>query len=110
MCWVHDAPTVRFRCRNRRFSHVCPTQADVPCRGPGASGRPALAPRLLPDGLGGNRRRIAELLSDLDATVAWAKSQGGDTSRLGIMTPLPPDRSAPMRSTLTAPASPPAMP
>src|SRR4030088_3680217 len=27
----------------------------------------------------------AELLSDLDATVAWAKSQGGDTSRLGIV-------------------------
>jgi carboxymethylenebutenolidase len=27
----------------------------------------------------------AELFADLDATVAWAKSQGGDTSRLGIM-------------------------
>ena len=27
----------------------------------------------------------AELMSDLDATVAWAKSQGGDTSRLGII-------------------------
>jgi carboxymethylenebutenolidase len=26
-----------------------------------------------------------ELLSDLDNTVAWAKSQGGDTSRLGII-------------------------
>jgi carboxymethylenebutenolidase len=26
-----------------------------------------------------------ELFGDLDATVAWAKSQGGDTSRLGIM-------------------------
>ncbi|MBV9462062.1 MAG: dienelactone hydrolase family protein [Bradyrhizobium sp.] len=26
-----------------------------------------------------------ELLSDLDATVAWAKAQGGDTSRLGII-------------------------
>jgi carboxymethylenebutenolidase len=26
-----------------------------------------------------------ELLSDLDSTVAWAKSQGGDTSRLGII-------------------------
>ena len=26
-----------------------------------------------------------ELFADLDATVAWAKSQGGDTSRLGIM-------------------------
>jgi len=25
------------------------------------------------------------LFADLDATVAWAKSQGGDTSRLGIM-------------------------
>ncbi len=27
----------------------------------------------------------AELFSDLDTTVAWAKSQGGDTGRLGIM-------------------------
>ena len=27
----------------------------------------------------------AELLSDLDSTVAWAKSQGGDTARLGIV-------------------------
>jgi carboxymethylenebutenolidase len=27
----------------------------------------------------------AELLSDLDATVAWAKWQGGDTDRLGII-------------------------
>ena len=26
-----------------------------------------------------------ELFADLDATVAWAKSQGGDTNRLGIM-------------------------
>jgi carboxymethylenebutenolidase len=26
-----------------------------------------------------------ELFSDLDATVAWAKAQGGDTNRLGIM-------------------------
>jgi carboxymethylenebutenolidase len=26
-----------------------------------------------------------ELFADLDATVAWAKSQGGDTSKLGIM-------------------------
>ena len=26
-----------------------------------------------------------ELLSDLDATVAWAKAQGGDTGRLGII-------------------------
>ena len=32
-----------------------------------------------------NAKPDAELLSDLDATVAWAKSQGGDTSRLGIM-------------------------
>jgi len=27
----------------------------------------------------------AELVSDLDSTVTWAKSQGGDTSRLGIL-------------------------
>jgi carboxymethylenebutenolidase len=27
----------------------------------------------------------AELLSDLDNTVAWAKSQGGDTARVGIV-------------------------
>ena len=32
-----------------------------------------------------NSKPDTELLSDLDATVAWAKSQGGDTSRLGIM-------------------------
>ena len=32
-----------------------------------------------------NPKPDAELLSDLDATVAWAKAQGGDTSRLGIM-------------------------
>src|ERR1700692_1623102 len=32
-----------------------------------------------------NSKPDAELLSDLDATVAWAKSQGGDTSRLGIV-------------------------
>ena len=32
-----------------------------------------------------NSKPDAELPSDLDATVAWAKSQGGDTSRLGIM-------------------------
>ena len=32
-----------------------------------------------------NSKPDAELLSDLDATVAWAKSQGGNTSRLGIM-------------------------
>jgi carboxymethylenebutenolidase len=32
-----------------------------------------------------NTKADAELFSDLDATVAWAKSQGGDTNRLGIM-------------------------
>jgi carboxymethylenebutenolidase len=32
-----------------------------------------------------NAKPDAELLSDLDATVTWAKSQGGDTSRLGII-------------------------
>jgi carboxymethylenebutenolidase len=32
-----------------------------------------------------NAKSDAELLSDLDSTVAWAKSQGGDTSRLGII-------------------------
>lgn len=32
-----------------------------------------------------NAKPDSELLSDLDATVAWAKSQGGDTSRLGII-------------------------
>ncbi|MGO8952118.1 MAG: dienelactone hydrolase family protein [Rhodomicrobium sp.] len=32
-----------------------------------------------------NAKPDAELVSDLDATVAWAKSQGGDTSRLGIV-------------------------
>ena len=32
-----------------------------------------------------NAKPDAELLSDLDATVAWAKSQGGDTDKLGIM-------------------------
>jgi carboxymethylenebutenolidase len=32
-----------------------------------------------------NSKPDAELLSDLDATVAWAKTQGGDTNRLGIM-------------------------
>jgi carboxymethylenebutenolidase len=32
-----------------------------------------------------NTKPDAELFSDLDATVAWAKSQGGDTNRLGIM-------------------------
>jgi carboxymethylenebutenolidase len=32
-----------------------------------------------------NAKPDAELLSDLDSTVAWAKSQGGDTSRLGVI-------------------------
>src|SRR3981189_3393373 len=32
-----------------------------------------------------NTKPDAELFSDLDGTVAWAKSQGGDTGRLGIM-------------------------
>ncbi len=32
-----------------------------------------------------NAKPDAELLSDLDAAAAWAKGQGGDTSRLGIM-------------------------
>src|SRR5215475_12876291 len=32
-----------------------------------------------------NSKPDPELLSDLDSTVAWAKSQGGDTSRLGII-------------------------
>jgi len=32
-----------------------------------------------------NAKPDAELLSDLDRTVAWAKAQGGDTSRLGII-------------------------
>ena len=32
-----------------------------------------------------NPKPDAELIADLDATVAWAKSQGGDTNRLGIM-------------------------
>lgn len=32
-----------------------------------------------------NAKPDAELLTDLDSTVAWAKSQGGDTSRLGIV-------------------------
>ncbi|MBU6463346.1 MAG: dienelactone hydrolase family protein [Bradyrhizobium sp.] len=32
-----------------------------------------------------NSKPDAELLSDLDSTVAWAKSQGGDTTRLGIV-------------------------
>jgi carboxymethylenebutenolidase len=32
-----------------------------------------------------NSKPDIELLSDLDSTVAWAKSQGGDTGRLGIV-------------------------
>jgi carboxymethylenebutenolidase len=32
-----------------------------------------------------NTKPDAELFSDLDSTVAWAKSQGGDTGRLGII-------------------------
>jgi carboxymethylenebutenolidase len=32
-----------------------------------------------------NAKPDAELFADLDATVDWAKSQGGDTNRLGIM-------------------------
>src|SRR6195256_6505710 len=32
-----------------------------------------------------NSKPDAELLSDLDGTVAWAKSQGGDTGRLGLI-------------------------
>jgi carboxymethylenebutenolidase len=32
-----------------------------------------------------NSKPDAELLTDLDATVAWAKSQGGNTGRLGII-------------------------
>ena len=32
-----------------------------------------------------NKKPDSELFADLDATVAWAKSQGGDTGRLGIM-------------------------
>src|SRR5919198_5322230 len=32
-----------------------------------------------------NSKPDAELFSDLDATVQWAKSQGGDTNRLGII-------------------------
>lgn len=32
-----------------------------------------------------NSKPDSELFSDLDSTVAWAKSQGGDTSRLGII-------------------------
>ena len=32
-----------------------------------------------------NSKPDAELFSDLDSTVAWAKSQGGDAGRLGII-------------------------
>ncbi|HYQ07995.1 MAG TPA: dienelactone hydrolase family protein, partial [Xanthobacteraceae bacterium] len=32
-----------------------------------------------------NSKTDAELFSDLDATVGWAKSQGGDGNRLGTM-------------------------
>jgi carboxymethylenebutenolidase len=32
-----------------------------------------------------NAKPDAELLADLDATAAWAKSQGGDAARLGIV-------------------------
>ena len=32
-----------------------------------------------------NKKPDAELFADLDATAAWAKSQGGDTNRLGII-------------------------
>jgi carboxymethylenebutenolidase len=32
-----------------------------------------------------NAKPDAELIADLDAAVAWAKSQGGDTNRLGII-------------------------
>jgi carboxymethylenebutenolidase len=32
-----------------------------------------------------NAKTDSELFADLDATVAWAKSQGGDTNRLGVM-------------------------
>ena len=32
-----------------------------------------------------NSKPDAELLSDLDSTVAWARSEGGDPSRLGII-------------------------
>jgi carboxymethylenebutenolidase len=32
-----------------------------------------------------NAKPDSELLSDLDSTVAWAKAEGGDTSKLGII-------------------------
>src|SRR6478752_7611908 len=39
-------------------------------------------PKLLPIV---NAKPDAELVADLDASVAWAKTQGGDTGRLGIV-------------------------
>src|SRR5579862_9187016 len=39
-------------------------------------------PKLLPIV---NAKSDTELFADLDATVAWAKSQGGNTDRLGVM-------------------------
>ena len=39
-------------------------------------------PKLLPNV---NAKKDGELFSDLDATVAWAESQGGDGNRIGIM-------------------------
>src|SRR5262249_39967383 len=39
-------------------------------------------PKLLPIV---NKKPDTELVADLDATVAWAKSQGGNTGRLGII-------------------------
>jgi carboxymethylenebutenolidase len=38
-------------------------------------------PKLMPEV---NSKPDAELMADLDATVAWAKAQGGNTARLGI--------------------------
>jgi carboxymethylenebutenolidase len=32
-----------------------------------------------------NTKTDTELFADLDATIAWAKSQGGDGNRLGVM-------------------------
>ena len=32
-----------------------------------------------------NSKPDAELVADLDATVEWAKTQGGDAGRLGIL-------------------------
>jgi carboxymethylenebutenolidase len=39
-------------------------------------------PKLMPEV---NSKPDAELMADLDATVAWANAQGGNTARLGIM-------------------------